>query len=84
MAAAWLMAGTPFQVGDRVRCYSGGVVYDGIGHIVEISVDPKNLASPVVPMFRVEMDEKAYPEMPNDMWYGEVLLKKVEADAEIS
>jgi hypothetical protein len=77
----WLLAGLPFQVGDKVHCTSGGVVYDGIGHIAEISVDPKDLASPVVPMFRVEMDEKAYPEMPDEMWYPELLLKKVEADA---
>lgn len=77
----YLLAGLPYKVGDRVHCTSGGVVYDGIGHVAEISIDPKDLASPVVPMFRVEMEEKAYPEMPDEMYYPEVLLKKVEADA---
>ncbi len=75
----FLAATIPYKVGDKVSCRSGGVIYDGVGHVVEVSFDPKDLASPVIPMFRVEMDEKAYETMPDEMWYPELLLTPVEA-----
>jgi hypothetical protein len=79
---AFLLSTVPYKVGDKVSCTSAGEIYDGIGHVVEVSFDPKDLASPVVPMFRVEMDEKSYPEMPDEMWYPELLLTRIEESAD--
>jgi hypothetical protein len=76
---AFLAATIPYQIGDEVDCWTGAQVYDGTGHIVEISFDPKDLASPVVPMFRVEMDDKAYNEVPDELWFSEVCLKAKQA-----
>jgi len=79
LAAAWAASSMPYRVGDKVACKTGGQIYDGIGHIEEISVDPKDLASPVVPMFRVAIDEKSYPEVPDEVWYSEPCLTLVDA-----
>jgi hypothetical protein len=76
---SFLAATVPFKVGDVVEGRTGGQVYDGVGHIVEISFDPKDLASPVVPMFRVAMDEKAYDQVPDEIWYAEVCMRAKEA-----
>lgn len=77
--ARWVAATCPYSVGDRVRCYLGGQVYDGIGTIEEVSTDPKDLATPLVPMFRVAMQEKEYDSVPDVTWYSEPCLTKVDA-----
>jgi hypothetical protein len=66
-----------FQIGDRVECRTGGQIYDGIGTVVVVSMLPEELASPVCPMFRVVIDEKAYPEVPDFVWYSEICMTKV-------
>jgi len=76
----FLLSTVPFQVGDRVSCKTGAQIYDGIGRVVEVSFDPKDLASPVVPMFRVVMEEKAYPEMDDEAWYSEACMSLAGAD----
>jgi hypothetical protein len=78
-AAAWVAFTIPYRVGDKVSCKTGGQIYDGIGHVEEVSIDPKDLASPVVPMFRVAIDEKAYEECPDEVWYSSVCLSLVDA-----
>jgi hypothetical protein len=77
--ATWAAENAPFRVGDKVACKTGGQIYDGVGHVQEVSTKPEDLASPVVPMFRVAIDEKAYPEMDDECWYSEVCLTKVDA-----
>lgn len=77
--ASWAAANCPYDVGDKVECRTGGQVYDGVGTIVEKSTDPKDLATPLVPMFRVAIEDKAYPEMPDEAWYSEVCITKVDA-----
>lgn len=77
--ATWAAENVPFHVGDKVACKTGGQIYDGVGHVEEVSTDPRDLASPVVPMFRVAIDEKAYDEVPDEVWYSEVCLSLVDA-----
>jgi hypothetical protein len=48
----------PFKVGDRVHAYGGGELYDGIGHVSEVSIDLEH-GTPVEPTFRVMIDEPA-------------------------
>lgn len=67
----------PYIVGDRVSCKTGGQVYDGVGHVVKVSFDPVDLATPVHPMFLVHIDEPAYPEVPEEVWYSEICLEAV-------
>lgn len=73
----FLMHTVPFQVGDRVECRTAGVLYDGIGTIDEVSIDPAKFGTPVFPSFHVVIDEKAHPEAPDDLWYMETQLRKV-------
>lgn len=73
---SFLSSTVPYQIGDVVSCKTAGIVYDGIGHVVEVSFDPKDLASPVVPMFRVAMDEKAYEQVPDEIWFSETCLER--------
>ena len=74
----YLMATIPFQVGDRVRCYTAGALYDGIGTIDEISFEPEKYGTPVYPSFHVVIEEKAYPEAPDALYYTETCLHKAE------
>lgn len=76
---AYLMATIPFSVGDRVECRTAGALYDGIGTIDDISMDPVNWGTPVYPSFHVKIEDKAYPEAPDELWYTEACLKKVDA-----
>lgn len=75
----YLEATVPFAVGDRVECRTGGVLYDGVGTVDEVSTSLEHFGTPVFPSFHVVIDEKAYPEAPDDLWYTEVCLKKVDA-----
>lgn len=74
----YLMVTIPFEVGDRVRCYTAGALFDGIGVIDEISMNPVKFGTPVYPSFLVHITEKAYPEAPDSLYYTEACLKPVE------
>ena len=76
----YLMLTIPFHVGDRVECRTAGALYDGIGTIEEVSIDPATFGTPVFPAFHVRIEEKAYDEAPDDRWYMEQQLKKVSSD----
>lgn len=67
----------PFHIGDRVECRTAGVLYDGIGTIDRISIDPATFGTPVFPAFHVVIDKKAYPECPDSVWYLEKQLRRV-------
>lgn len=67
----------PFKVGDRVEARTAGVVYDGIGVIEEVSTELEKFGTPVYPSFKVVFEEKAYPEVPDFIWFMEQQLKKV-------
>lgn len=74
---AFLADTVPYHVGDKVSCKTGAQVYDGTGHVVKVSFDPADLASPVMPMFLVAIDDKAYDSVPDEVWYSEVCLQAV-------
>jgi hypothetical protein len=73
----YLMATLPFAVGDRVEARTAGVLLDGVGTIDEISVDPQDFGTPAHPSFHVVIDQPAYPEAPDALWYMEKQLRKV-------
>ena len=75
---AFLELTVPFKVGDRVEAFVGGQVFDGVGRVEEVSMSMKNGGTPVHPMFRVKFDEKANDEVPDEAFYTECCLKKVE------
>jgi hypothetical protein len=77
---AFLANTVPYGEGDIVSCKTGGEIYDGIGHVVRVSFDPMDLASPIMPMFLVAMDEKAYDGVPDEIWFSEVCLEPVTAN----
>jgi len=66
----------PFSVGDFVECKTGGVLYDGDGVVEEVSFDLRNGGTPVNPAFRVKFTEKAYSQVPDELWFTEVCLKR--------
>lgn len=74
---AFLAETVPYKIGDKVSCKTGGQIYDGVGHVVKVSFDAADLASPVMPMFLVVLDEKAYPEAPDEIWYSEACMEPV-------
>jgi len=71
---SFLYATVPFSEGDKVSVKAVGEIFEGTGHVTEISFSPEQLASPVVPMFHVVFDDKAYPEVPDSSWYPEQCL----------
>lgn len=76
-AMDFLNATIPYRVGDKVRASTGGQIFDGIGYIDDISFELKNGGSPVYPAFHVVLDEKAYPEAPDECFYTEPCLELV-------
>ena len=76
----FLGATIPFQVGDRVECRTAGRLYDGIGTVQEVSTDPANYGTPVYPSFRVAITDKAYPTAPDEIWYTEKCLVKLDKE----
>lgn len=76
----FMLATIPFKVGDRVKCHTGGTLYTGIGVIDEVSTDIKDFGTPFYPSFHVVFEEKAYPTVPDAIWYMEQQLQKVSSD----
>jgi len=77
-AMDFLMATIPYAAGDRVECRTGGEIFDGIGVVDGVSFDLKDGGTPVYPAFHVVLDDKAYPEAPDECWYTEVCLRPAE------
>ena len=75
----FLLATIPFKPGDRVECRTGNLLYDGIGTVQRISMNLEEGGTPVCPSFLVKIEEKAYPEAPDEEFYTEICLKKVSA-----
>lgn len=75
----FLLATIPFKPGDRVECRTGALLYDGIGTVREVSFDLEHGGTMVCPSFRVEIDDKAYEAAPDECYYTEVCLTKVDA-----
>lgn len=72
------MVGPPFLPGDRVECRHAATVYEGVGEVREISMNlERGGGTPLYPMFRVVMIDKAADTVPDESWYSEVSLTKV-------
>ena len=78
LLAPWSPIGPPFKPGDVVECRTGAVVYDGVGVVREMSIRLEHGGTPIYPAFRVEITEKAYDGAPDECWYTEVCLTKVD------
>jgi hypothetical protein len=76
----YLEATVPFQVGDRVECRTGGALYDGVGRVDDVSTELEKFGTPVYPSFHVVLEDKAYPDAPDELWYTEACLKKVASE----
>jgi len=76
----YLLRTIPFQVGDRVEARTAGVILDGVGTVEEVSMDLEKYGTPVYPSFRVRIEQKAFPEAPDERWYMEAQLRKVNDD----
>lgn len=77
---SYLMFTIPLHVGDRVECRTAGVLFDGVGTIDEISIEPEKFGTPAYPSFHVVIDQPAYPTAPADRWYCERQLRPVESE----
>ena len=75
---AYLVATIPFHVGDKVEARTAGALFDGVGVIDKVSVNLSDWGTPVYPSFHVVIEDKAYPEAPDDLWYTESCLTKVD------
>lgn len=76
----YLLLTIPFKVGDKVEARTAGVLYDGIGVIEEVSIEPEKFGTPTFPSFRVVFTKKAYDDVPDEVWYMEGQLTKIEND----
>lgn len=75
---SYLLLTVPFRIGDRVECRTAGVLFDGVGVVDDVSFDLEHFATPVYPSFHVVITDKAYKEAPDDLWYCEKQLIKVD------
>jgi hypothetical protein len=80
----YLMTTVPFKEGDRVQCRTGGVIFDGVGTVQEVSFDLEHGGTLIFPMFRVSIDEPADELSPAEGWYSEICLARVKDDAHSS
>jgi hypothetical protein len=79
----FLVDTVPFEIGDTVECRTAGVIFDGIGVIDDISMEPQHFGTPVYPSFHVKLTEKAYPEAPDELWYMEMQLSLVKRGSDV-
>lgn len=78
LVAPWSPLGPPFRAGDVVEARTGAVVLDGVGVVREMSISLEHGATPIYPTFLVAITEKAHDDAPDEAWYTEVCLRKVE------
>lgn len=69
--------GPPFAPGDVVECRRAATHYEGVGTVQEMSMSLEHGGTPLYPMFRVALTDKATPEAPDEAWYAEVSLTRV-------
>lgn len=77
-AMNFMAATVPFKIGDRVECRTAGMIYDGVGTVVEISTEPKDGGTWVYPSFLVEFEDKVRKDLPDRQLYTEIGLTKVD------
>lgn len=75
-AMTFLLETVPFKIGDVVECRTGGVVYDGVGVIEEVSFELEDSGTLACPAFRVRLTKKEVEQDLDGLWYNEVCLTK--------
>lgn len=75
-AMGFLSLTIPYKPGDRVQAYTAGELYDGVGTVTDVHYDLKHGGTPVIPMFRVIIDEPADEHAPTSGLYPEACLKR--------
>lgn len=78
LVAPWSKFGPPFRLGDKVEARTGAQIYDGVGEVTNVSMSLEHGGTPVYPTFRVVINKKAHDLAPDEAWYTEVCLTKVE------
>lgn len=81
LTAPWSPFGPPFKIGDVVECRIAGEYYDGVGTVQEIDMSFEHGGTPVYPTWRVTLDTKAHDGVPDEQWYTENCLKRVNQEA---
>lgn len=77
LIAPWSPFGPPYKVGDVVECRAAGEVYDGVGTVTEMDMSLAHGGTPVYPTWRVELTTKAHDGVPDEGWYTENCLTRV-------
>jgi len=78
LLAPWSPIGPPFRPGDVVEARTGAVVLDGVGTVRRMSTSLEDGATPIYPTFLVVITEKAHDQAPDEAWYTEVCLTRVD------
>ncbi|QZE10428.1 hypothetical protein SEA_SCOOBYDOOBYDOO_82 [Mycobacterium phage ScoobyDoobyDoo] len=78
LALLFIQLTCPFKVGDRVEARTAGTVFDGVGTVDQVSTQIINGGTPVYPSFHVVLETKEHDQAPDDAWYTEICLRRVE------
>lgn len=78
--------GPPFRPGDKVEARqviaSDGTNVEfqlqGRGEVAQVSMSLEHGGTPIYPAFRVVFSEKAHADAPDEFWYPEACLTRVE------
>ena len=82
LTAPWSPVGPPFKAGDVVECRTAGLIYDGVGTVEEMDMTLAHGGTPVYPTWRVVLSTKAHDKAPDEAWYTEVCLTRVNQSEE--
>lgn len=82
LTAPWSPFGPPFKVGDVVECRTAGQIYDGVGVVEEVDMSFAHGGTPVYPTWRVALSTKAHDLAPEEAWYTENCLTRVNQNEE--
>jgi hypothetical protein len=83
LALLYIQMTTPFVVGDLVEARTAAQVFDGVGEVTEISTSLDHGGTMVFPTFHVVLESKAHDLAPDEAWYTEVCLTRVERESEL-
>lgn len=75
--------GPPFTEGDVVEARTAGVIYDGVGTVHEMDMVLAHGGTPVYPTWRVVLSTKAHDKAPDEDWYTENCLTRINQEAEL-
>lgn len=78
--------GPPFHPGDKVEVRQAIASEgrnpefrtEGVGEVAQMSMSLEHGGTPIYPTFRVVLSEKAHDQAPDEAWFPEVCLSKVE------